>query len=197
MNTTGVYKQNVCGKTCTVSYPTQLVLTRDQDQYFSSSHTFSPTATAKSWASLFVSPCPPECYLKRETKIEPDLRLNWSWLWRPLFSPKVLLNTYFSDFWCKKLFFWVWLEWRHEHHWSREYFVTCTLHYNNALSLLKPTFVRNKLPIALFPAVLSLWIGNRNMCRIFKRKLKRTAFVIQIPLQHFLRVKWTDGKTWK
>ena len=78
MNTTGVYEQNICGKTCTVSYPIQLVLTRDQDQYFSGSHTFSPTATAKSWASLFVSPCPPECYLKSETKIEPDLRLNWS-----------------------------------------------------------------------------------------------------------------------
>ena len=25
--------------------------------------------------SLFVSPCPPECYLQKETKIEPDLRL--------------------------------------------------------------------------------------------------------------------------
>ena len=25
--------------------------------------------------SLFVSPCPPECYLQSETKIEPDLRL--------------------------------------------------------------------------------------------------------------------------
>ena len=27
--------------------------------------------------SLFVSPCPPECYLQSETKIEPDLRLSW------------------------------------------------------------------------------------------------------------------------
>ena len=26
--------------------------------------------------SLFVSPCPPECYLQSETKIEPDLRLK-------------------------------------------------------------------------------------------------------------------------
>ena len=26
--------------------------------------------------SLFVSPCPPECYLQSETKIEPDLRLR-------------------------------------------------------------------------------------------------------------------------
>ena len=26
--------------------------------------------------SLFVSPCPPECYLQSETKIEPDLRLS-------------------------------------------------------------------------------------------------------------------------
>ena len=34
-------------------------------------HTFSLTATAK----IFVSPCPPECYLPSETKIEPDLRL--------------------------------------------------------------------------------------------------------------------------
>ena len=25
--------------------------------------------------SLFVSPCPPECYLQSETKIEPDVRL--------------------------------------------------------------------------------------------------------------------------
>ena len=25
--------------------------------------------------SLFVSPCPPECYLQSETKIQPDLRL--------------------------------------------------------------------------------------------------------------------------
>ena len=25
--------------------------------------------------SLFVSPCPPECYLQSETKIESDLRL--------------------------------------------------------------------------------------------------------------------------
>ena len=25
---------------------------------------------------LFVSPCPPECYLQSETKIEPDLRLS-------------------------------------------------------------------------------------------------------------------------
>ena len=28
--------------------------------------------------SLFVSPCPPECYLQSETKIEPDLRLFWN-----------------------------------------------------------------------------------------------------------------------
>ena len=28
--------------------------------------------------SVFVSPCPPECYLQSETKIEPDLRLKWS-----------------------------------------------------------------------------------------------------------------------
>ena len=26
--------------------------------------------------SLFVSPCPPKCYLQIETKIEPDLRLK-------------------------------------------------------------------------------------------------------------------------
>ena len=26
--------------------------------------------------SLFVSPCPPECYLQSETNIEPDLRLS-------------------------------------------------------------------------------------------------------------------------
>ena len=26
--------------------------------------------------SFFVSPCPPECYLQSETKIEPDLRLQ-------------------------------------------------------------------------------------------------------------------------
>ena len=26
--------------------------------------------------SLFVSPCPPECYLQSETKTEPDLRLH-------------------------------------------------------------------------------------------------------------------------
>ena len=26
--------------------------------------------------SLFVSPCPPECYLQSETKTEPDLRLT-------------------------------------------------------------------------------------------------------------------------
>ena len=26
--------------------------------------------------SLFVSPCPPECYLQSETKVEPDLRLG-------------------------------------------------------------------------------------------------------------------------
>ena len=25
--------------------------------------------------SLFVSPCPPECYFQSETKIQPDLRL--------------------------------------------------------------------------------------------------------------------------
>ena len=25
----------------------------------------------------FRSPCPPECYLQSETKIEPDLRLNF------------------------------------------------------------------------------------------------------------------------
>ena len=35
---------------------------------------FSLTATAKFGGSL-VSPCPPECYLQRETKIELDLRL--------------------------------------------------------------------------------------------------------------------------
>ena len=28
------------------------------------------------FVSLFVSPCPPECYLQSETKIEPDLRLR-------------------------------------------------------------------------------------------------------------------------
>ena len=37
---------------------------------FSGSHTFSLTAT------VFVSPCPPECYLQSETKTEPDLRLD-------------------------------------------------------------------------------------------------------------------------
>ena len=26
---------------------------------------------------VFVTPCPPECYLKSETKIEPDLRLRY------------------------------------------------------------------------------------------------------------------------
>ena len=35
--------------------------------------------------SLFVSPCPPECYLQRETKIEPDLKLLKS-----LFNSKFL-----------------------------------------------------------------------------------------------------------
>ena len=30
------------------------------------------------WASLFVSPCPPECNFQSETKIEPDLRLQLS-----------------------------------------------------------------------------------------------------------------------
>ena len=30
--------------------------------------------------SLFVSPCPPECYLQSERKIEPDLRLRFSCL---------------------------------------------------------------------------------------------------------------------
>ena len=35
--------------------------------------------------SLFVSPCPLECYLQRETKIEPDLRLLKS-----LFNSKLL-----------------------------------------------------------------------------------------------------------
>ena len=42
---------------------------------FSSSHTFSITCSR----SLFVSPCPPECYFQSETKIEPDLRLG-EWL---------------------------------------------------------------------------------------------------------------------
>ena len=28
------------------------------------------------FVSLFVLPCPPECYLQRETKIEPDLSLR-------------------------------------------------------------------------------------------------------------------------
>ena len=32
-------------------------------------------AHLKKFGSLFVSPCPPECYLQSETKIEPDLRL--------------------------------------------------------------------------------------------------------------------------
>ena len=32
--------------------------------------------------SLFVSPCPPECYLKCWTIIEPDLRLHmWRFVW--------------------------------------------------------------------------------------------------------------------
>ena len=41
------------------------------------SHTFSLTATAKNWASIFVSLCPtPEYYfIQSKTKIEPDLRL--------------------------------------------------------------------------------------------------------------------------
>ena len=29
--------------------------------------------------SLFVLPCPPECYFQSETKIEPDLRLHYIW----------------------------------------------------------------------------------------------------------------------
>ena len=29
-------------------------------------------------SSLSVSPCPPECYLQSEMKIEPDLRFNYS-----------------------------------------------------------------------------------------------------------------------
>ena len=35
--------------------------------------------------SLFVSPCPLECYLQRETKIEPDLKL-----FKSLFNSKFL-----------------------------------------------------------------------------------------------------------
>ena len=82
-------------------------------------------------------------------------------------------------------------------HWERKCLVTCTPPRNKALSRFVEAHFRNKLRIALFPAVLSLWTGNRNMCRIFIRKLKRMASVIQIPLQNFLRVKWTDGKRCK
>ena len=38
--------------------------------------------------SLFVSPCPPECYLQSETKIEPDLRL---------YRPSMGVDHYRSD----------------------------------------------------------------------------------------------------
>ena len=41
----------------------------------SGSHTNLSNGYRGNWASLFVSPCPPECYLQSETKIEPDLRL--------------------------------------------------------------------------------------------------------------------------
>ena len=33
-------------------------------------------AGSLSVSHIFVSPCPPECYLQSETKIEPDLRLT-------------------------------------------------------------------------------------------------------------------------
>ena len=40
-----------------------------QGALLNDSHTFS----LKCSRSLFVSPCPPECYIQSETKIEPDL----------------------------------------------------------------------------------------------------------------------------
>ena len=40
--------------------------------------------------SLFVSPCPPECYLQSETKIEPDLKLDKALLF---FSVKERIQT--------------------------------------------------------------------------------------------------------
>ena len=51
------------------------------------SHTFSLTASAK--MPLFVSPCPLECYLQSETKIEPDLRLGN----QRCFNTRLVLNS--------------------------------------------------------------------------------------------------------
>ena len=53
----------------------RLGLTWDQAQFERFSYILS-NGYRWNWASLFVSPCPPKCYLQSETKIEPDLRLG-------------------------------------------------------------------------------------------------------------------------
>ena len=49
-------------------------ITWDQAQFERFSYILS-NGYRWNWGSLFVSPCPPECYLQSEMKIEPDLRL--------------------------------------------------------------------------------------------------------------------------
>ena len=53
-----------------------LNVTWDQAQFERFSYILS-NGYRENWASLFVSPCPPECNFQSETKIEPDLRLLW------------------------------------------------------------------------------------------------------------------------
>ena len=47
--------------------------------------------------SLFVSPCPPECYLQSERKIEPDLRLEY-WM------NAICLEKLWNNAFCRSLY---------------------------------------------------------------------------------------------
>ena len=51
--------------------------------------------------SVFVSPCPPECYLQSETKIEPDLRLYWTWIGKIIVNKWNLFLVEFNTKWQK------------------------------------------------------------------------------------------------
>ena len=96
--------------------------------------------------SLFVLPCPLECYLQRETKIEPDLRL-----FKSLFNSKFLqtlidLSMVFHCFSVSECTWKNWLE-KHAGHFWRLGYLWCLMYIYIQISPLppSPTFQGNKV----------------------------------------------------
>ena len=116
--------------------------------------------------SLFVSPCPPECYLQSETKIEPDLKLDKALLFfsvkeriqtlkfpfKPLrccFRNDKLVNCHVRKF-CKDLTF-------------------AHVPYHRRVKIFHAWFDRSNLSVSFLILLRSLWYVYLNNCSLQSR----------------------------